>query len=380
MRFHPTHATSVALLSLLATACGGDDDADSKSGRVEVQISGEDLATDGIPFPEGGEVVLADGWALTFSHVLVTVGGITLSSDPDRAPADQLQAGDPVARLAGTWAVDLAKAGAVPGAGGEGTAHPLGVIEERDGGGALRAGERFAFSYALERPSASAERVAFDADAEALYARMVESGDAILFAGEATFRGEDCSSTDSTYDFGALPTKVPFEIGLPIPTGFVNCQNEANAGEPFDGEEFQRGVPIPESGLASAQLTIHVDHLLYTDVQHEPELRFDPMAAQLVGAPAGTKLTADLLRGVDPTAFTDGSGAPLPARRCVDGELPSATQLAFDPGTVPVDPSAAPDAALRDYLDFVAYVVSTAGHLNGGEGLCAVKRGYPSPR
>lgn len=380
MSTHPVRTRFIALASLLATGCGDGDEAGPRSGRVEVQISGEELATDGIPFPDGGEVVVVDGWELRFSHVLVTVGGLTLSSDPDRAPADQLQTGGAVASLPGTWAVDLARPGDVPGAGGEGTAHSLGAIDQRDGGGPLRAGERFAFSYALEGASASAKRVGFDAEAEALYARMVERGDAIVYAGEARFRGEGCASSDPGYDFAALPTVVPFELGLAVPTEFVNCQNEANAGEPFDGEEFQRGVPIPESGVATAQLTIHVDHLLYTDVQHEPELRFDPMAAQLVGAPAGTVLTSDRLRGVDPTAFTDGSGAPLPARRCVDGSLPSGTQLAFDPGTVPVDPSADPGAALRDYLDFVAYVVSTSGHLNGGEGLCAARRGYPSPR
>ena len=34
---------------------------------------------------------------------------------------------------------------------------------------------------------------------------------------------------------------------------------------------------------------------------------------------------------------------------------------------------------LRSYLDLVSYLVSTQGHLNGGEGLCYVNRGYPSP-
>jgi hypothetical protein len=33
-----------------------------------------------------------------------------------------------------------------------------------------------------------------------------------------------------------------------------------------------------------------------------------------------------------------------------------------------------PATALRDYHDYIQYVQSTQGHLNGGEGLCFVKR------
>jgi hypothetical protein len=40
---------------------------------------------------------------------------------------------------------------------------------------------------------------------------------------------------------------------------------------------------------------------------------------------------------------------------------------------------APPGDALRNYADFVAYQQSTQGHLNA-DGLCAVKRLFPSPR
>ena len=36
-------------------------------------------------------------------------------------------------------------------------------------------------------------------------------------------------------------------------------------------------------------------------------------------------------------------------------------------------------AVTRDYRDYVHYVQSAQGHLNGGEGLCFVQRNYPSP-
>jgi hypothetical protein len=53
--------------------------------------------------------------------------------------------------------------------------------------------------------------------------------------------------------------------------------------------------------------------------------------------------------------------------------------MSFDSGSVPIDPSANPALALRDYADFVRYLQSTQGHLNGGEGICLTDRHYPSP-
>jgi hypothetical protein len=98
-----------------------------------------------------------------------------------------------------------------------------------------------------------------------------------------------------------------------------------------------------------------------------------------VGKPEGTTLTMDDFIGLDPGAFTDGAGDPLPWRVCTDVELQSG-QRGFDAGNLPIDPAGDPAEVLRDYRDYVDYVQSTQGHLNGGEGLCYVKRNYPSPR
>jgi hypothetical protein len=132
---------------------------------------------------------------------------------------------------------------------------------------------------------------------------------------------------------------------------------------------------------AVAQITLHVEHPFFSDLEHDPLVFFDQMAAQLVGADAGEVLTSDHLVGIDPTAFTDRSGAPLPNRSCLEDEaLAAGKQRAFGTGTTPIDPTADPARALRDYHDYVAYVQSTQGHLNGGEGLCFVERQYSSPR
>ncbi len=52
--------------------------------------------------------------------------------------------------------------------------------------------------------------------------------------------------------------------------------------------------------------------------------------------------------------------------------------MSFDPHGVPAAPSNDPSQGLRDYYDFTTYNQSTQGHLNS-DGLCYVKRNYPSP-
>src|SRR5688572_20287675 len=115
-------------------ALGGCDTADAdtssgQSGRIRVTISGEDIATEGIRFPSGSEVTVVDGWEIEPSHVLVTVGNVTLSDNPDLAPSDQSRTGTVLARADGPWAIDLSVPGTVPASGGEGMATPLTVLE-----------------------------------------------------------------------------------------------------------------------------------------------------------------------------------------------------------------------------------------------------------
>jgi hypothetical protein len=202
----------------------------------------------------------------------------------------------------------------------------------------------------------------------------------MLYVGTATFKGTMCEVSDPAYDFSAFPTSVPFSLCFKTPTAFVNCQNQENQGDPFPDEEFQRGVAVKANEVAIAQATLHVDHPFYSDVEHEPRLFFDQLAAALVGQPAGTVLSLDLLAGVDPTAFVDGAGAALPWRVCDGSALPNGVQRAFESGTIPVGPGVDPTSGFRDYVDYVNYVESSLGHMNGGEGICFTDRKYPSPR
>ena len=371
------------LATTLALATLGCSSEDEHSGPVDVQISGEEAATDGFLYPSGSEVSFVDGWELRFSHLLVTVDDLTLAENPDAAPTDQSRTGALVARASGPWAVDLVVPGSVPGAGGEGLATPLTRITRMNlrGNEAFAPDERYAFGYRLVRATAAAEHVNFaDADVEALYARMIERGDAVLYVGTATFKGEDCASSDPDYDFESLPKSIAFELGFATPTHYVNCQNQENQGAAFEGEEYQRGVAIPSNRPAIAQITLHVEHPFFSDTVHDSPVFFDQMAAQLVGAKPNSTLTLEHFEHVDPTAFADGAGTPLPWRACLaDAELPAGKQRHFGVGHVLVDPSGDPHQVFRDYRDYASYLQSTQGHLNGGEGLCYVERAYPSP-
>lgn len=386
-RFH--WMMSAALLAW-ATGCGDDSGGGGSGGGagdgfgIAFQISGEDFGTDGFLFPEGSEATLRDGWELTFDHVLVTVGNLRLSSNPDKVPSDQSQTDGVVASDPGVYAVDLHLPGSVPGAGGEGLAVPLTRIANQNdnGGAAFASDERYAVSYDLVAASSAATKVNFagDPDAEAAYAEMVAAGYSVMYVGTATFKGTDCASSDDEYDWDAVPTTVPFKLGFATPTSYLNCNNQDNDGEPFPDEEYQRGIAVPGNADAVAQLTIHLDHPFYSDVQHEPAIYFDQYAAQAVGAAAGAVITIDDLVGVDPTAFTDGAGTPLPWRSCDGAALPAGAVRAFEVGSLAVGPAVDPAQGLRDYADYVRYVQSSQGHLNGGEGVCFVQRNYASPR
>jgi len=370
-------AAALACSPELGSKRGGD------GGSVQVAISGEAIAEEGIRFPTGSEVTIVDGWQIELSHVLVTIDDITLSENPDLVPTDQSSTGAVVARASGPWAIDLHAAGTIPAAGGEGLAIPLTLIENQNqrGGAAFAADERYAFGYDIVPASADATLVNFedDAEAQAAYAEMIGSGASVLYVGRATFRGRDCQTSSLDYDFGKIPEIVPFRLAFATPTSFVNCQNQDNQGAPFEDEEYPRGVAIRPSTSALAQITLHLEHVWFSSTNHDPALRFDQLAARLVGKPEGSAVTLDDLQGLDPTAFVDGEGTPLPFRNCDGSALPEGAQLRFENGSVPVDPGAKPTVALRDYRDFIQYVQSTQGHLNGGEGLCFVERRYPSP-
>jgi hypothetical protein len=352
-------------------------------GEVRVTVSGEKLALGGIPYPAtGDDPVIVDGWSIKLDRVLVTVANVTLSDNPDRSPSDPSQTGAAVARVDGPFAVDLHKGGPVAGKGGSSEqALPLAIVANQtlNGGAAFDPTVRYALGYEVVAASATAKRVGFDADDDAAYQKMIAKGWTVLYVGTATFAGTGCQSTDATYDFGKLPTSVPFELGFASPTAYTNCQNPDNdPAKPLSDEEHERGVLVRANRGVDAQLTIHLDHPFWEALVHDAAFRFDHYAARLVGQPAHV-LTLDDLAGVNPLDVRDGAGAPLPWRWCVSGYAPPSNgQMILEVGTLQVDPKGDPTRTLRDLRDYATYIQSTQGHLNA-DGLCFVRRKYASP-
>ena len=75
-----------------------------------------------------------------------------------------------------------------------------------------------------------------------------------------------------------------------------------------------------------------------------------------------------------------GTAQPLPWRACLAGYTPpdNNASMDFSSLTIPYNPTGDPTKVMRDYHDYMQYDQSTQGHLNS-DGLCFVKRNYPSP-
>lgn len=390
---------SLALLTVVGiAACSSQDDGDKNQPNLTVTISGEGAALTGFAFPAASadDLAFVDGWDVKFDRILVTVDRISLADNPDVSPTDQSLTGGVVATANGPWAVDMTKPGAVTDIkprirtlhegsgeldGKDPHAQPLVRFESLDGNRSIDPAQRYAFGFDIVSASANAKQTNLDAAAQADYAEMQSKGLSVLYVGTATFKGVDCKSSDAStatpYDFNQLPKVVKFRFGFKTPSTYKNCQNTDLKGRAFAGEEAQRGVQVGESGNTIAQITLHVDHPFWNTVDHDAaELYFDQFAA--VANQDGT-LTIDDLNQVDFTSFKDRAGKDLPWRSCVADKPVKTGVRKFDSGSVPVNPNASPEQALRNYADFVTYQQSTQGHLNA-DGLCAVERKFAAPR
>lgn len=365
--------------------------ADPGGGGVLFTASGEALALTGYAFPPSGDApAFVDGWEVRFSHLLTTIGRVTLSDNPDLAPGDASRVGGPIASVTGPFAVDLARSdGAnLPGKGGPGEqAVKLAAITSAASGAALKTdGTRYAFGFNLVGATSSAKNVNLEASALVAYREMIGRGCVTLYVGRATWKGDKASPSCYPPAYANVPEVVDFELCFKSPATYVNCQNPDNdPATPFADEEHQRGIALLTGQSVLAQVTVHTDHPFWDSVLHDTPLHFDQYAARAVGSPdAGTpKVTLEMTQGVDYTAYQDARGTKLPWRYCMEPATdvhPKLTgAMAFDSQAVPHATGGDPATGLRDYYDFATYNQSTQGHLNS-DGLCFVERDYPSPR
>lgn len=374
----------------LLAGCGDPESTGAgnmSGGGVQFTASGESLSLGGYPFPPAtaDEPAFVDGWQVEFEELLVTLDNVSLSENPDRSPTDQSQRGAQVGSLSGPWAVDLHKGGMLRGKGGaDEQAFPLAQLGgQNDRGDApFDPTVRYAFGFDVVTATSRAIKTNLDAQGLADYEQMIQNGWTVYYAGTATFKGSDCTSTQPGYDFTQLPKVVKFRLGFRAPTSYVNCQNPDNdPAEAVGAEEHQRGVQIRANAVAIVQATLHTDHPFWESVQHDAPLHFDPLAAYAKKDGSGDYVvTLEDVRGVNFTAFKDPRGNPLPWRSCLASYTPPNRSIAmnFDTQGVPFNPLGDPTRVLRDYADYMTYNLSTQGHLNS-DGLCFVQRRYSAP-
>jgi hypothetical protein len=342
------------------------------AGQMLLTASGEHLAQTGYDFPPATDAdpAFVDGWQIRFSHLLVTVDKVTLSSDPDKSPGDQSQTGAIVAEVDGPWAIDLHRddPSYIQGKESDEKAIPFAAIDRpNDGSAFLTDGTRYAVGFQSVVASPTAINVNLEEEALPLYQTMVDGGCSVLYVGTATFKGVDCQTPPQADELATIPTTVQFSFCFKSPTKFANCLNQDNAGAGIGSEEFQRGVAFPTNTYVVGEVTFHTDHPFWDSTEHDSPAHFDQFAAQAAGHDSGSPIVMlEQVIGVDYAAFTDGAGRMLPWRSCVSADRytpPPGTQLTFDPHGV---------SGLRDYYDFTTFNQRTQGHWNGEEGLCAV--------
>jgi len=363
---------------------------DPGGGGVLFAASGEALALTGYRFPPASpdDVAFVDGWDVKFTRLLVTVDKITLSDNPDVQPGDPSKTGGVVAQANGPWAIDLGHADPsyLAGKGGPGEqAVPIAALAARsDGASFATDGTRYAFGFDLVAATDQAMNVNLDAAGVADYKQMIAEKCAVLYVGTAKFKGDKTDPECYPADRQGWPDEVRFRLCFTSPTTYVNCQNPDNTGASFPSEEHQRGIAFLADKSVIGQVTIHTDHPFWDSVIHDSPAHFDQFAARVVGRDGGPPVvTLESTRGVDYTAYTDALGHSLAWRYCVEPPTDAHPKLTgamrFDPQTVPHAAGGDGASGLRDYYDFSTYDQSTQGHLNS-DGLCFVRRNYPSPQ
>jgi hypothetical protein len=399
-----------------------------QAGQLLLTASGESLAIEGYHFPaeNAGDTVFADGWELHFDHLLVTFDKVSLWENPDRVPTDQSQVGNLVAELDGPWAVDLHQNGASwpyldgkePGE--RAVAFAVLPNENKNGNAPFPTdGTRLAVGFSAVVATPSALNVNLGPDGLGYYETMVQNGCTVLYVGTATWKGNVspgvCAAPGSPGDaggladggaggigadpeFALLPQTVRFDLCFEpaagnlqpgdVETSWINCDDQDNDPAPgLNGEPHERGIAFKSNTYSVGEVTFHTDHPFWESTKHDTPARFDPFAAQLVGAGAdGGTPTVHLtdVIGVDYTGFKDKQGNVLPWRTCDPNyQNPNggsrSGQMHFDPVSVPHCTGGDHGTGLCDYADFSKYDQSTQGHWNGADGLCFVKRAYPSP-
>lgn len=238
-----TAALSLVLPLLNACSAAG-------TGTLRLFASGEEAAEVGYPTGTGPDaIVFADGWTVTFDHVLVSVGEVVLGDTPIASDIMIVDLHQGRTEL-------FTEEGLVP--------------------------QRYDVGYSLVVPTAAASDVGpVDPTARAA---MMAAGASVYLEGTANH-----------------PTHGEYTFEIAVPGGVI-----ASACERADGT---LGIVVPESGIADGEITIHLDHFFFDSATaEEPNLRFEAWAAS---AGADRRITLATLATQDLADLTGLDGMPL---------------------------------------------------------------------
>lgn len=215
---------TTALLGAVAAGCGSDG-----PGNAQIFIEGEDTIDEGLE--PGTELEnIKDGWTVTYDKFLITLGNFRAS-----------QSKNPSAKLAEpkVYVIDMK---AIPTSG-----FMLAEFKDVEATRWDKVGydQAVATAAALKAPGLS----------QADYDLMVNGGYSIYVAGSITKpEGQSCKPTAPT-DCAPAPT-VTFAWGF----------NSATAANDCGPEEGDSGFAIPSGGTAQVKLTIHGDHMFFSNM------------------------------------------------------------------------------------------------------------------
>ena len=256
-------ATIITLCALMS-ACGDE----AGNGSLRLTTYGEDFIEEEIPSGAGGAEGFTDGYSLKFSTFLVAFSALKV------AHGDGAVAGE----VSGPLVFDMHLKGP----------H---LIQHLDGVEARR-WDRVGISI-KPASGASAGNTVSAADLKLLN----DGGYSVYVAGTAT------KGTAS----------VAFKWGFTTSTSYSDCQEKTH------GE----GIVVPTGGSATAEFTVHGDHLFYDDLQSsDPSLRFEAVAK--ADADKDGEVTLEELAKVDLTTLpvgqygTGGSGTVKNLRHFIE--------------------------------------------------------------
>jgi hypothetical protein len=221
---------TAALLGTAATGCGS-----SATGSVQIFIEGEDTIDNGLK-PGAALENIKDGWTVSYDKFLITLGNFRAS-----------QSRQPAARLAEPrlFVIDMR---AIPASGFQ-----LAAFKDVE---ATR-WDKVGYDQAIATAAAAKAPGLSQAD----YDLMVSGEYSIYVAGTiAKPDGKSCKPTAPT-DCVPAP-RITFAWGLPSATAADDCGPESG----------DSGFAIPSVGTAQVKLTIHGDHIFFSNMNLGVEL------------------------------------------------------------------------------------------------------------